>query len=137
MVAAAEWITERRSVKKAIKSAQRVRLGMLTPPPQFRFKAVSMELVAHLDDHRVDMRVITSDGTTIAIECENDAILSVQRHISEISQECPEIATWNGPHIAGPRGSSPGSPSYEIAAAFNAAVSEGWPIERPPKAVSQ
>jgi hypothetical protein len=56
-----------------------------------------MELAVHLDERRVDMRVITSDGTTVAIECENDTILRVQRHIAEIRRDCPEIATWKDP----------------------------------------
>jgi hypothetical protein len=67
---------------------------MRTPLPQFRFRAVSMEIAAHLDERRVDMLVVADDGTTIAIECENDTILKIQRHIAQIALECPEIALW-------------------------------------------
>ncbi len=73
---------------------------MRTPAPQFRFRAVSMELVAHLDDRRVDMLIVAEDGTTIAVECENDTILKVQRHIAQISSDCPQIASWSGAHCA-------------------------------------
>jgi hypothetical protein len=67
---------------------------MRTPLPQFRFRAVSMEIAAHLDERRVDMVVIADDGTTIAIECENDTILKIQRYIAQIALDCPEIALW-------------------------------------------
>jgi hypothetical protein len=107
---------------------------MLTPPPQFRFKAVSMELAVHLDDRRVDMLVITADGTTIAIECENDTILSVQRHIAAISDECPQIATWSRRHPTQSGDSSPGKTSYETNSALDAAISEGWPTALPDRA---
>lgn len=53
-----------------------------------------MELVAHLDDRRVDMVVITEDGTTLAIECQGNTILEVQRHIGLVTAQCPEIAQW-------------------------------------------
>lgn len=67
---------------------------MRTPAPQFRFRAVSMELAAHLDERRVDMLVIAADGTTVAIECEADTIVKVQRHIQALAEECPEVLTW-------------------------------------------
>jgi len=67
---------------------------MRTPPAQFRFRAVSMEIAAHFEDRRVDMLIVTEDGTTIAIEYENDSILSVQRHIGQMSYHCPQIASW-------------------------------------------
>jgi hypothetical protein len=86
-----------------------------------------MALAVHLDERRVDMLVITSDGTTVAIECENGTMLSVQRHIAKISQDCPEIATWKGSQIAARPSISRSKRSYEIAAAIDAAVSEGWP----------
>jgi hypothetical protein len=73
------------------------------------------------------MLVITADGTTVAIECENDTILSVQRHIAAISEQCPAIATWSR-HSTQPGGSCPSKASYETNAALDAAISEGWPI---------
>ena len=54
-----------------------------------------MELTAHLDERHVDMIILTTDGTTLAIQCENDSILNVQRHIGAICETCPEIATWH------------------------------------------
>lgn len=83
-----------------------------------------MELAAHLYDRRVDMLIITSDGTTVAIECEGDAILSVQRLIAAIRDECPAIGTWSQWHPIGPDGSS--SSGDAATAALNAAVSERW-----------
>jgi hypothetical protein len=104
---------------------------MLTPPPEFRFKAVSMELGAHLDDHRVDMLIITSDGTKVAIECEGDVILNVQPHIAAITEDCPAIGTWSRRGPMGPDGSSPSEAARQTADALNAAVSEGWPTAPP------
>lgn len=70
---------------------------MRSPAPQFRFRAVSMELAVQLEEHRVDMLVVTEDGTTVAIECENDAISKIAQHIAAISHHCPEIARWGTP----------------------------------------
>jgi hypothetical protein len=53
-----------------------------------------MEFAAQLEDRRVDMLVVTADGTTIAVECANDAILKIQQHIAQILGQCPEIADW-------------------------------------------
>lgn len=90
---------------------------MRTPSPQFRFRAVSMELAAQLEDRRVDMLVVTADGTTIAVECANDAILKIQEHIAQILRQCPEIGRWAAGTADETR--------------FDAAVSEGWvAIER-------
>lgn len=97
---------------------------MRTPLPQFRFRAVSMELAAHLDDHRVDMLVIAEDGTTIAVECQNDTILKIQRYIAKIARECPEIATWSAAGEMLMRDSEESR--------YNAAVSEGWPVRPAP-----
>lgn len=65
-----------------------------TPSPNVRFRAISMELAVHLDDRRVDMVVITEDGTTVSIECQGNTILDVQRHIGLVTVQCPEIARW-------------------------------------------
>jgi len=70
---------------------------MRAPLPQFRFRAVSMELEVQLEERRVDMLIVTKDGTTVAIECENDAIFKIQEHIADISRQCPEIARWGMP----------------------------------------
>jgi hypothetical protein len=70
------------------------KIRMRTPSAQFRFRAVSMELAAQLEDRRVDMLIVTEDGTTIAIECANDAILKIQQHIAQILRQCPDITRW-------------------------------------------
>lgn len=69
---------------------------MRAPVPQFRFRAVSMEFAAQLDERRVDMLIVTADGTTIAVECPNDTIFEIERHITKIGRDCPEIAGWKG-----------------------------------------
>lgn len=85
---------------------------MRTPLPQFRFRAISMELAAQLEDRRVDMLIVSEDGTTIAIECANGAILKIQQHIAEILRQCPEIARWSVDNADDVN--------------FEAALSEGW-----------
>lgn len=110
---------------------------MRTPHPQYRFSAVSMELTAYLDEHRVDMLVVASDGTTVAIECENNSILNIQQHIDAIVEACPEIATWSRTLKARPRADLPDELSRETAAALDAAVSEGWPAEQPDRSPLQ
>jgi hypothetical protein len=60
-----------------------------------------MELAVQLDDRRVDMLIIAKDGTTVAIECENDTILAVQCHIGLIVAQCPEIGLWDKPRSVG------------------------------------
>jgi hypothetical protein len=92
---------------------------MKTPKSQFRFRAVSMEFVAHLNERYVEMLVMTSDGTTIAIECENDAIFAVQRNIEKIGLDCPEIMAWKS---AGAKAAL----RKADAASYDAALSEGW-----------
>jgi hypothetical protein len=59
-----------------------------------RYRAVSMELVAYLDDRYVEMHIRTDAGKTVSIVCEKDSIFAVQRHIESLGRECPEIATW-------------------------------------------
>jgi len=97
---------------------------MRAPLPQFRFRAVSMEFAAQLDERRVDMLIVTADGTTIAVECENDTIFEIQRHIAQMARDCPEIATWN----VAPRLTSSCIKSDD---SYDAAVSEGWPVAPP------
>jgi len=59
-----------------------------------RYRAVSMELAAHLDEHFVEMHIFTDTGETIAVACPSDSIFAVQRHIERLGNQCPEIATW-------------------------------------------
>jgi hypothetical protein len=47
------------------------------------------------------MLIIAKDGTTVAIECENDTILAVQCHIGLIVAQCPEIGLWDKPRSVG------------------------------------
>lgn len=80
-----------------------------------------MELAAHLDERRVDMLIVTDDGTTIAVECENDTVLRIQEHISQIAIDCPEIAMWSARECEVKRRDG-------VEAAYEAALSEGWPV---------
>jgi hypothetical protein len=67
---------------------------MNSPAAPLRYRAVSMELAAYLDGHFVEMHIQTDTGRTICIACLRDSILAVQRHIEQMAQDCPEIATW-------------------------------------------
>ena len=60
-----------------------------------RYRAVSMELAAYLDDRYVEMHIVTDTGETVAVVCPRDSIFAVQRHIERIRHDCPEIATWS------------------------------------------
>jgi hypothetical protein len=60
-----------------------------------RYRAVSMTLAAHLDDHYVEMRIVTDRGETVAVVCPRDSIFAIQRHIERIGRDCPEIASWS------------------------------------------
>jgi len=64
----------------------------------FRFRAVSMEFAAYLDAHTVEMHILTDTGQSIAIVCPRDSIFAVQKHIGEMRDACPEIATWSRDH---------------------------------------
>ncbi len=70
---------------------------MRSPFPQYRFRAVSMEFAVQLDERRVDMLIVTEDGTTLAVECERDAIFKIGQHIAAIQRQCPEIGCWAAP----------------------------------------
>lgn len=59
-----------------------------------RFRAVAMQLVADLDEHYVEMLVVTDTGQTVAIAYEKDSILAVQGHIEQMARACPEISKW-------------------------------------------
>lgn len=54
-----------------------------------------MELAAYLDEHDVEMHILTETGQAIAIVCPNDSIFAIQRHIAQIGADCPEISTWS------------------------------------------
>ena len=69
---------------------------MNSPHLPARYRAVSMALVAYLDDRVVEMRILTDKGDTIIVACPMDSIFAIQRHIEQLGRECPEIATWNG-----------------------------------------
>ena len=70
---------------------------MNVPHLQTRHRAVSMQLAAYLEDHYVEMRILTDRGEAITVACPNDSIFAVQQHIEQIGRECPEIATWSCP----------------------------------------
>jgi hypothetical protein len=85
---------------------------MTIPHAQTRYHAATMELVAYLDEQRVEMHIVTETGETVAVACARDSIFKVQHSIERMARECPEIATWGAepPHgpIAFGRGQSPG-----------------------------
>jgi phosphate uptake regulator len=64
------------------------------PHAQTRFRAATMELVAYLDERRVDMHIITETGEAVAVTCDRDSIFRVQRSIERMGRDCPEIASW-------------------------------------------
>ena len=68
----------------------------MTPAPvRLRFRAVSMEFAAYLDAHTVEMNILTDTGQSIAIVCPRDSVFAIQKHIAEMREACPEIATWS------------------------------------------
>jgi hypothetical protein len=66
-----------------------------------RYRAVSMELAAYLDEHCVEMHILTDTGETIAVACPSDSIFAIRRHIERLGQQCPDIATWGQPKSPG------------------------------------
>ena len=70
---------------------------MTTSRPPVRYRAVSMELAAYLDEHCVEMHILTDAGETVSVACPTDSIFAVLRHIKRLGIECPEIATWGSP----------------------------------------
>ena len=60
-----------------------------------RYHPRSMQLVAYLDGHYVELHVLTDNGESIAISCPGDSIFALQQHIEQFSRQCPEIAGWN------------------------------------------
>ena len=68
---------------------------MNLPHASVRYRAVSMEFAADLDARNVEMHVRTDTGKTIAVVCPRDSIFAVQKHIEQMGQACPEIASWS------------------------------------------
>jgi hypothetical protein len=60
-----------------------------------RYRPISMQLVAYLDGHYVEMRIQTDDGTSIVVTCPAGSICDIQQHIEQIILQCPEILRWN------------------------------------------
>jgi len=87
---------------------------MSIPPPQIRYRAVSMELAAYLDGRYVEMHIISDTGQRIAVACDKDSIFAIQRHIEQMGQESPEISTWKTVMNDNDQGS------------YEAATWEGW-----------
>ncbi len=94
---------------------------MNTPLAPLRYRAVSMEFAAYLDDRYVEMRILTDAGKMITVVCDQDSIFSIQRHIEQMGRSCPEISNWNSAklkNVEALHGSD--RRSYE------AALWEGW-----------
>ena len=73
---------------------------MNLPHATVRYRAVSMELGADLDEHYVEMHILADTGKTIAVVCPRDSIFAVQKHIEQMGKACPEIATWSDDYRA-------------------------------------
>ncbi|MGA3305182.1 MAG: hypothetical protein ABSC26_04135 [Stellaceae bacterium] len=73
---------------------------MNLPHATVRYRAVSMELGADLDEHYVEMHILADTGKTIAVVCPRDSIFAVQKHIEQMGKACPEIATWSDDYSA-------------------------------------
>lgn len=68
--------------------------------PTHRFRALAMEFAAHLDEHFVELHIITDTGDSIAIACPSASIIEIQRHIDQLVRQCPEIVSWGNPKSA-------------------------------------
>ncbi|WP_337997502.1 ATP-binding protein [Oleispirillum naphthae] len=66
---------------------------MSVPLSQARFRAVSMELIACSDESRSNLLVVADDGTAITIECDNDSISEIQRHMARRASASSEAET--------------------------------------------
>jgi hypothetical protein len=71
---------------------------MAIPHARTHYRAATMELVAYLDEQRVEMHIVTETGETVAVDCAKDSIFRVQRSIERMRRECPEVATWSDRH---------------------------------------
>ena len=74
---------------------------MRSVQPLGRYRAVSMEFAAHLDEQFVEMHIVTDCGETIAVACPSDSIFAIRRHIQQLTRQCPEIATWGRRNSSG------------------------------------
>ena len=92
---------------------------MSVPPPQIRYRAVSMELAAYLDGCYVEMHILSDTGQSIAVACDKDSIFAIQRHIEQMGRECPEISTWKT--VMNDEDSDDDDQN-----SYEAAMSEGW-----------
>jgi hypothetical protein len=63
-----------------------------------------------LDEHCVEMHILTDTGETIAVACPSDSIFAIRRHIEQLGQRCPDIATW-GPSKSADLASTSVAPS--------------------------
>ena len=61
---------------------------------RIRIRAIAMQLIADLDGRYVELHVVTDRGQTLAIACDNNSIFAIKQHIEQLSEECPEIASW-------------------------------------------
>ena len=68
---------------------------MTIPHARTHYRAATMELVAFLDEQRVEMHIVTQNGETIAVDCAKGSIFRVQQSIERMKRECPEVATWS------------------------------------------
>jgi hypothetical protein len=65
------------------------------PKAPNRHRAVSMAFAADLDEHYVEMRIVTDTGEAFVVVCPRASIFAIQRQIERIGHDCPEIATWS------------------------------------------
>ena len=72
---------------------------MKPSPSPIHYRAVAMELAAYLDEHCVEMHILTDTGETIAVVCPTDSIFAILQHIEQLALQCPEIATWARPKM--------------------------------------
>lgn len=82
---------------------------------QKHYRAATMGLVAYLDEHRVEMQIVTATGETVVIAFANDSIFKVERQIARMGRDCPEIATW-GCGSEGRTAATPGAVAITAAA---------------------
>ena len=60
-----------------------------------RYRAYSMEFVAHVDEPLLEMHIVTDQGQPLSIVCDKHSILPIQKYIKHMVQACPEISEWN------------------------------------------
>ena len=92
---------------------------MSVPPPQIRYRAVSMELAAYLDGRYVEMHILADTGQSIAVACDKESIFAIQRRIEQMGRGCPEISTRKT--LMNGEGFDDNDQSF-----YEASMSEGW-----------